>query len=161
LYVEGEILAAPHLLQVLTDDDEIQLAYYFFDDTYLARHGDRAALLLLDGWKLPAGHAAKGLKPSERTTPLTPRGRGEGTTYVVIHGFWDSGNLYDLDGGYRIDGVRLPELARYLARTEPAEGEWPRDLALLKAELFPKGRKPKLPDDGFLHALRDDPANED
>src|SRR5688572_8709271 len=35
LYLEGELRAAPHLLQMLTDDDEIELAYYFFDDEYL------------------------------------------------------------------------------------------------------------------------------
>src|SRR5579884_2914592 len=46
LYVEGEVLFSPHVMQVLTDDDEIQLAYYFFDDEYLAKHGQRAAFLL-------------------------------------------------------------------------------------------------------------------
>ena len=35
LYVEGEILFEPHAMQVLTDDDEIELAYFFFDDHYL------------------------------------------------------------------------------------------------------------------------------
>src|SRR5262249_34346757 len=38
LYVEGEILYKPHALQVLTDDDEIELAYYFFDDHFLERN---------------------------------------------------------------------------------------------------------------------------
>ena len=43
LYVEGEFKYRPHALQVLTDDDEIELAYFFFDDDYLDAHPGRAA----------------------------------------------------------------------------------------------------------------------
>src|SRR5262249_15997581 len=49
LYI-GEIKASPHVIQVLTDDDEIELAWYFFDDEYLAKHAGRAAFLLHDEW---------------------------------------------------------------------------------------------------------------
>src|SRR5262249_44049131 len=78
LYSEGPTLYQPHLLTVQTDDDELELAYYFFDDHYLARHGKRAAFLLNESWELPAGEGAKGARPSERTTELKPAGRGEG-----------------------------------------------------------------------------------
>src|SRR5262245_26286829 len=53
LYVEGEVRCRPHVVQVLTDDDELEMAYYFFDDHYLAEHGDRAAFLLHEDWRLP------------------------------------------------------------------------------------------------------------
>jgi len=56
LYVEGEIKYKPHALQVLTDDDEIELAYYVFDDYFLAEHPGRAAYLLHEDWLLPFTH---------------------------------------------------------------------------------------------------------
>src|SRR6266542_3411355 len=78
LYAEGEILCTPHAIQVLTDDDELQMAYYFFDDHFLARHGDRAAFLLHEGWRLPAGQTDSTFRAGTATTALRPRGRWTG-----------------------------------------------------------------------------------
>src|SRR5262249_38498266 len=64
LYFEGELLCRPHVIQVLTDDDELQMAYYFFDDHYLAEHADRAAFLLREDWHLPADVGAGAFRPS-------------------------------------------------------------------------------------------------
>ncbi|HSI87100.1 MAG: hypothetical protein ACAI35_19785 [Candidatus Methylacidiphilales bacterium] len=79
LYVEGEIDLQENYLQVLTDDDEFGLVYYFFDDHYLQAHTDRATYLLHRDWKLPVeavaenhtnfdfefkGSFASGLRPS-------------------------------------------------------------------------------------------------
>lgn len=159
LYIEGEILASPHLLQMLTDDDEIQLAYYFFDDTYLAKHGRRAALLLHDDWRMPEDCGAGGFKPTEPTRRVA-KAKGAGATYIIVNGFWDSGNLEDKEGAAsRVDGIRLPELARQLAGDDKLAEHHP-DLQLLQSLLFPKGKKPKDPADPFLFALRDNPADE-
>src|SRR5262245_61664546 len=124
LPVEGEILFAPHCIQVLTDDDELELAYYFFDDEFLARHPGRAAYLLHEGWRLPGGAGTGPFRAGVRTKPLQPRGRAEGTTYCVLLEYSDSLNLTDLGGGYHIRGVRLPQFCQYLAATTPTEG-WP------------------------------------
>jgi uncharacterized protein (TIGR02996 family) len=158
LYVEGEVRYQPHLLQALTDDDEIQLAYYFFDDHYLARHGKRAAFLLNDGWRLPGGHAEGAFRPAEATTPLRPAGRGEGTTYLAFLAYYDSGNLDDIEGGYRIKGVRLPDLPRQLARSTPAD--WPFELRLLRSQLFQPPAGPAGDEAGLLQALLERPADE-
>jgi uncharacterized protein (TIGR02996 family) len=161
LYVEGEVLFSSHLVQVLTDDDDIQLAYYFFDDEYLAKHGKRAAFLLHEGWQMPPGAGASGFRAAEKTTRVG-KARGEGTTYLVFHDFWDSGNLDDIEGAFRIDGVRLPQLAQYLARNElPADGCClGYDVPALKAQLFPKGKKAKAPEDPFLFAIRANPEDD-
>ena len=58
---------------------------------------------------------------SERAERLTPKGSGEGTTWLVD--LDTVGDMEDLSPGWRLDGVRLPDLAKYLLRTPPDEGE--------------------------------------
>jgi uncharacterized protein (TIGR02996 family) len=158
LYLEGELRAGPGLLQMLTDNDEIQLAYYFFDDAYLAKHRRHIAFLLQDDWRLPEDIAAGGFKASEPTTRVI-KGEGAGATYIVINGFWDSCNLDDMGPAMRLDGGRLPELARYLAGSEELAEQQP-DLKVIQSVLFPAGKKPEDPADPFLFTVRDDPADE-
>lgn len=160
LYI-NEIRTAPGLLQVFTDDDEIEMAYYFFDDTYLAKHAARAAYLLREDWKMPADVGAGGFKPAERTTRVG-KVKGEGATFLVFLDVWDSGNLMDLEGGYRIDGVRLPGLVPHLLRNEvPDEGcSFHYDMTALRPQLLPEGKKAKAPEDPFLFAIREAPNDD-
>ena len=65
LYVEGEILFDPHAIQVFTDDDEIELAYFLFDDHYLRDNPGRAAYLLHEGRELPR---RAGIIPTSRAS---------------------------------------------------------------------------------------------
>ncbi|MFO0891092.1 MAG: hypothetical protein U0790_18350 [Isosphaeraceae bacterium] len=53
LYVEGEIKYEPHALQVLTDDDEIELAYYLFDDEYVQPASGKGRLPAARGLAAP------------------------------------------------------------------------------------------------------------
>jgi uncharacterized protein (TIGR02996 family) len=156
LYVEGEVLARPHCLQVLTDDDELEMAYYFFDDHFLARHADRAAFLLNEGWQLPGGHGERGFRPRVPTAELTSRGRGEGTTYCVLIAYYDSGNLSDLEGGggWHVRGTRLPQFCQYLATAQPGP-DWPFELRLLRSQLF-AGPAAQTQEEAFLSALREE-----
>ena len=110
LYVESEMKYQPHLLQVWTNDDEIELAYFFFDDHYLQRHPGRAAYLLHEDWKLPTASAEGPWKTSIPTQPLTPARRQPGTTYLALLTFCDSLNLCDLTGAWHLKGVRVPDL---------------------------------------------------
>jgi uncharacterized protein (TIGR02996 family) len=156
LYVEGEILARPHCLQVLTDDDELQMAYYFFDDHFLAQHADRAAFLLNEGWQLPGGHGKRSHRPRVRTAELTPRGQGQGTTYCVRIAYYDSGNLDELGGvgGCHVRGVRLPQFCQYLATVQPGP-YWPFELLLLRALLFAGPTTQNQEEAAFLLALQE------
>ncbi|MBC8143539.1 MAG: hypothetical protein H7Y38_19080 [Armatimonadetes bacterium] len=139
LYVEGEILASPHVIQVLTDDDELELAYYFFDDDYLAKNADKAAYLLYDDWRLPAS-----IEPTADRVPALPGGveslapvRGRrGTVYAVFLTFYDSSSLTDIQGAYRIGGIRLPQFSAYLAGTRPTES-WLSELLLMRTLAAP------------------------
>jgi uncharacterized protein (TIGR02996 family) len=155
-----EVRAAPHCVQVLTDDDELELAYYFFDDDFLAAHGDRAAFLLHDDWRLPGGHAAAGRPCPVATTALAPRRRGPGVTYLVFYGFTDSGHLRLLKDGYRVSGVRLPDLARHLARSSPTGENWPFPLRLLRAQLLQAPDEAGPQERGFLQAIHGNPRDE-
>jgi uncharacterized protein (TIGR02996 family) len=157
VYVNEVRCDSPHLLQVATDDDEVGLAYYFFDDHYLARHGKRAAFLLRDGWKLPGGGGPGGFRAAEKTTRLKPRGPEQGTTYVIdLDHVPDMENLTD---GCRIDGVRLPGLAKYLARKTPDPNA--PDLLLVPRVLLtvePPSGEPL--EKAFLRDLREHPGDE-
>jgi uncharacterized protein (TIGR02996 family) len=161
LYSEGPILHQPHLLTVQTDDDELQVCYYVFDDEYLAQHGKRAAYLLNDGWRLPGGHADGPFEPTEPIDeePWGPAGKGAGTTYVAVVAYRDSGNLEDLSPAARIESVRLPDLARYLAETTPADtrGGY---LLLLRSQLLAAPLTTDPAEEGFRSALLDDPGDE-
>jgi hypothetical protein len=146
LYVEGEIIFDPHALQVLTDDDEIELAYFFLDDQYLKENPGRAVYLLHEDWRLPATNGEVSYRPSIETKEVLPAGVGEGVTYLAFLAFYDSGGLTDLDawgGPCRIEGVRLPGLAGYL-ETTPPDDSWPMELVLLRSQLRtdePKGQQ--------------------
>lgn len=140
LYVEGEIKYKPHALQVLTDDDEIELAYYIFDDHFLAEHPGRAAYLLHEDWRLPVTSGDSPSQPGIAAKLVEPGGAGTGETYLAFLAFYDSGGLTDLDefgGPCRIKGVRIPQLVEYLEATLPDE-TWPFELKLLRSQIRPE-----------------------
>jgi uncharacterized protein (TIGR02996 family) len=159
LYEAEEILFDPHVIQVQADDDEHELAYYFFDDTFLAQHPDRAAYLLHDPWELPTGQEEEGLA-LPGVVDLEPAGIWEGSTYAVLLDAYVPDNLTDLSGGYRIPGVRLPQLARYLIRNFVAEGEWPWELLLIRSQLLAEEGRPGTPEAGFLEDIRSNPHDD-
>ena len=140
LYVEGEILFKSHAIQVLTDDDEIELAYYFFDDHYLRDNPGRAAYLLHDDWRLSKISGNDPYQPSFTISEIRPAGNNQGTTYLAFLAFYDSLNLTDLDveGPRRIEGVRLPELCEYLHEADPGQ-DWPFELKLLRSQVSIEG----------------------
>ncbi len=134
LYVEGEILQTTHCLQVITDDDELELAYYLFDDAFLAKYGAKAAFLLHEEVELPTDAGASGYEPRTKTKALKPKGDGEGAVYLAFLAYYDSCNLVDLEGAVRIDGIRLPALRDHLVSAEPTDA-WPFELKLVRSQL--------------------------
>lgn len=142
LYVEGEIRHDAHTLRVLTDDDEVELAYFFFDAHALDEHADDLAYLLQD-WPLPTthdeGHGKASFEPELELPALRPAGTGEGATYVVLGTFYDSDSLPG--GSFVIHGARLPQLSHHLRSVVPQrmpptswgyESPWPLELRLLR-----------------------------
>jgi uncharacterized protein (TIGR02996 family) len=161
LPVEGLIFAEPHLVEALTDDDELQLAYYFFDDAFLKRSGKRAAYLLQEDWRLPADHGDGRFKPAFPTNEFAPRGPWQGSTYLVFLWYEDSANLDDLSGAYRIDGARVPDLAKYLARFRPEEPlDWPYQLRDFHESLLANVHSADKRENAFVRSIRQDPEND-
>jgi hypothetical protein len=115
----------PHALQVFTEDDGEGGALYYFDGHFLKEAAGLAAYLLHEDWRLPSGRGDGRFVPAVRTNELRPGGNAAGATYVVLLERESKYPLEDLSGGYRIEGVRLPELARYLCCSPPDEGDYP------------------------------------
>lgn len=145
LYVEGEFRLDEHSLRVLTDDDEVELAYFFFDDELAKAHPDRVAWLLHDEPRLPDGEAEGTYTPPWNFEEILPKGDGEGTTYCCFFTFYDGesmpGNVVT------IPGVRIPDLASHLRNVMPTKktaqwskewlDTWPIELRLLRAMIEP------------------------
>jgi uncharacterized protein (TIGR02996 family) len=160
LYVEGTMLSSlPHCLQVLTDDDELQLAYYFYDDHYLKQHRGQAAFLRHDDWRLPVDWGSGGFTTKERTTLLTPQRRGQGMTFLAISSYYETHNLSDPTPpqAFRLKGVRLPELGRFLVASDPED--WPLPIYYLRAAFLAPPPQVTPTEAGFLQTLREQPED--
>ncbi len=161
LYVEGEVMCEPHLIQVLTDDDELELAYYIFDDEYIQTHRDHVTFLLHEGWELPTD-----ILPEGGFTPLLDCERlhwdeadNFGTVWMAMLSWYDSGSL-DLDPPRQIEGLRLPDLARWIASHNPVvDRDWPLELRILKSQLLHVPEGADNTQAGFLEKLFADPDN--
>jgi uncharacterized protein (TIGR02996 family) len=157
VYANQVLCDSPHLVQVETDDDEVGIAYYFFDDHYLARHGKHAAFLLNEGWKLPGGSAPGGFRPAELSTKEKPAGRGQGKTWCVD--LDHVGDMDELSPAYRLDGVRVPDLARHLLGASlPEDTRWP--LEELHDLLLIDGAGTPPLEQAFLQDLRQSPGDD-
>jgi uncharacterized protein (TIGR02996 family) len=126
LYI-GEMKGGQNHIQILTDDDELEMAVYFFDDEYVAKHPDRAAFLMGDGWQLPDGGKHGEFKPPPGVPKVHPKAvAGEGRTYFASFAYFDSGSLTDLDPGELtgvIPGVRVHDLPRVLLALDAEFGD--------------------------------------
>jgi uncharacterized protein (TIGR02996 family) len=155
MYDQGQA-NGPHHIQLLTDDDEIEMAVHVFDDHYRAANPGKADFLLHGGWELPPGDADGGAGPLPATPPIAPPGGGDGVLYCVSSFADDSSNLSDLSDAGHIAGLRVPDLARYLLLHPDEDGQ---DYALGEAgrALERLLRTPAGEDAGFLLAIRDEP----
>jgi uncharacterized protein (TIGR02996 family) len=153
----NEVQHGRHHLQLLTDDDETEMAIYLFDDHYRAAHPGKADFLLHEGWELPEGDADGRRRALPATHAFGPKGDGEGRLYPICLAAFDSSNLTDLgDSLPRLDGVRLDGLCRFLL-LHPEE-DFGAGLQELRGALHKLLAKPRGKDAGFLKAIREEPA---
>jgi hypothetical protein len=150
--------SSPHVLEMMTEDDGEGGAVYFFDGHFLKKSGFRAAYLLHDDWRLPSGSGAGGFNPTAETIELEPGGDGTGATYAVFLMRESKYPIDDLQPAWRIDGIRLPDLARHLL-AEPLNAPCPGYLRLLPALAFAGVSLPEPMDGAFLSAVRTDPSD--
>jgi uncharacterized protein (TIGR02996 family) len=158
MYVD-EHKNGPHHIQILTDDDELEMAVYVFDDHYRKANPGKADFLLLDGWELPDGDAdgTWALPRTARVRDLAGKPKSGGpVSYACFLAHYDSANL-DLSGGARVANVRVPDLARYIL-TEWADSEMEGEWETLRLALEKRLKSPRGDDAGFLKAIRKQPA---
>ncbi len=162
LYItqDEHFLMTDHCVQVYTDDDEVELAIYVFDDYYFNRRRARAAFLAHGDAPLPSTSASRSRyrSPRDCVRDVPTRVKGAQAVYIM---FQDYGGM-SLEcpaGCFRVRGVRLPDFWRWLARTTPDEDEWPGNLLSLHECLFPATGKVTGMEEAFVEALRANPAD--
>ena len=128
----NEMKFGQHYLQLLTDDDEMEMAVYIFDDHYVAKNPHRTAFLMCEDCRLPDGAAEEMFKL--RGVPKAAKlVRGVGLTYFVHFATYDGCGLddvseYSLRGV--VSGVRVADFPRYLFAMRNRLAENPDDEAL-------------------------------
>jgi hypothetical protein len=150
--------SSPHVLEMMTEDDGEGGAVYFFDGHFLKESGSRAAYLLHDDWRLPSGSSEDGFTPTAETTEAEPAGDGPGATYAVFLIRRSKYPIDDLEPAQRIEGVRLPDLARHLLAASH-EGAVDGYLRLLPVLAFAGVSLPESMDEAFLSAIPSDPSD--
>jgi hypothetical protein len=148
---------SPHALAIFTEEDGEGGALYYVDGHFLAepKNRDRAAYLLHEDWRLPSNFGEGGFIPDEATEAEEPAGDGPGATYAVFLVRESKYPLDDLFPAYRIDGVRLPGLARWVLGSAPQNGY----LRILPALMLAGVPMPDPMEQAFLEAIRTDPAD--
>ncbi len=114
----NQVLVKKNCVQVFTDDDEIELAWYVFDEIYAAQNPENLSLWLYDD--LPTEFVAE---PDTEILPakIVPlHGAARGHTYYLSSMIYDSSHLSDLEGAYLIEGVSVPDLVDFLRTHELA-----------------------------------------
>jgi hypothetical protein len=106
-------------LRVRTDDDEVDLAYFFLEDEAIAAHPDRLTYLLHQTWPLPSDAAAPGATfvPDVALRVVGPPRPGPDSVYAVRIAWQlaeDNGTNLDRRGVTVFPGVALPGLADHL-----------------------------------------------
>jgi hypothetical protein len=154
---------SPHCLQVFTEDDGEGGALYYFDHHFLKHSAGLTAYLLQEDWRLPGGHGERPFVSSVETIELRPGGTGPGATYFILLERESKYPLDDLHGGYRIEGVRLPELAQHLYRFPPDRRDkrdrgWPARLRQLPALMLGGVALPDPSEAAFLRAIQTTPG---
>ncbi|GII91199.1 hypothetical protein [Sinosporangium siamense] len=165
LYFEREVRVDPAAVRVFTDDDEVQVAYFFFDDSFVEVHPDWVDFQLWERERLPDIPVIEEIRENEEVslpahvsqllhqfrqplqarpfTPLDPvhelalpPSAAEGVTYVVVQ--QPDGQCLRYLRPVAITGARVPDLADRLR--EPSD-EWDGVLGLLRALLAPDERE--------------------
>jgi len=150
---EGAILVSEHAIQGITDDDEIDMAWYLFDEEFAKANPGRVHYLLHDDWRMDETVGVAGVVPVQIKMKAGNPGKegGEGQVYCVFASAQDGMTISEITGNVRFDGMRLPELCDYLSNHEIAivpgkyrdrETEWTEELLLLRAA-FLRSERPQ------------------
>lgn len=112
----NEVIVSESCVQVFTDDDEIELAWYLFDEKFAAENPDKVSIWFYD--VLPTNFASEISPAMLEGKTVDPKAIGRSNTYYMSSSIYDSSHIEDLQGVYRFEGLRLPELTEYLRKND-------------------------------------------
>lgn len=113
----NEVIGNEDCIQVFTDDDEIELAWYIFIENYKTNNPYKVKIWFEKNIPINYGEIGKSLE--YETNIIQPEiQEGKGKIYFISCPIEDSESLSSLDGIYEINGIRLPELLEYLRANE-------------------------------------------
>jgi hypothetical protein len=101
---------------VETDDDEVELAFWWVSEEVLAREQDRFACYASD--VMPSEIGRGGFDPACGTA-LAGHAERVGAVFGAFVTVWDGGNLLDLPGPIEVRGTRLPDFLEWLRAAPP------------------------------------------
>ncbi|WP_327085439.1 hypothetical protein OIE66_24150 [Nonomuraea sp. NBC_01738] len=136
LYYEEEFRVDDHSVRVLTNDDDVKIAYYFADDDLVAAEPDRWAYAVHDGRRLPDasdGHALPFASPVPPHLADLGETAHDGATYVIVHEIEDTDRSAGSLRPTVFPGVRLPHLASALRASDADAEHWPGQILALRA----------------------------
>jgi hypothetical protein len=141
LYVEGDedyVRLDDHSLRARTDDDEVELAYFFLDDEIVTAVPDRLTYVLRDSWPLPDDiDEGRSFVPGVPVLVAAPAGTADATTYAVFLTYYDGASIARTQP-LAFPGVELATLACHLQALDVPIGEdWPPELRVLWALIAP------------------------
>jgi len=137
-YSEGSIEMIDGAIQASTNDDEIEIAWYLFDDTFVEQFPERTAFLLHKQLNVSELTNTKSWIPPVQTKVIAD---GDQATFCCFFSAQDGITIADIEGCYRVP-THLPELGSWLSKkivkTKPekygtTEPDLPPDLILLRA----------------------------
>ena len=122
-------------IEVLTDDDEVELAWYLIDEQYAQSNASRFKYLVTKDWPLPLDYSNKGMGqlPFDFKQEIRNQSKGEGVVYMIT--ICCTYGLTIDDTPIKIEGLRLPSLARYLLEDKLLCEDLPTELLFIKSQL--------------------------
>ncbi len=110
-WYSGNVECRDGYVLVETDDDEVELAFWWASDGVFQAEQERFACYAAD--TLPLETGSGGFDPGFDVAAAGDAG-GDGAVFGVFATVWDSGNLSDAAGPVKVSGLRLPGLAAWL-----------------------------------------------
>lgn len=110
-FYNNEVEGNEDCLRVLTDDDEIELAWFLFTENYKNKNWDKVSIWFNSEIPTKFGKTGQELIVENE---IFPRWNYKGSTYFISCPIYDGANLENLEGVYKISGIRLPNLIEYL-----------------------------------------------
>lgn len=110
----NEIKVTENCVEVITDDDEIGLAWYVFDEIFVQNNPEKSNFWLIR--ELPIKYSNKGklLNNNEQFNEILPKGHLKGCLYLGLVSDKNTCEYYFSAGLLKIENIRLPNLLEYL-----------------------------------------------